>query len=814
MQSHAISEMIQVSAQFCASAPSHRDGENRFAAPAAVFAPRKQAQQGRRSAARSAKITFFSDTCLKTCGHRAQLGYVKLSLGSRKLGKRKRNVRAAAGRSPRKPRFARASLRPAEHDELVQSRAEAEAAIIEARKSHERLRQAVDLLPQGIVILDPEGRYVLWNKQYSEIYSKTADLFAEGARLEDTLRVGVARGDYPEAAGHEEEWIAQRLKKLYQPGARHEQTLSDGRVILIEERRTDDGGVVGLRVDITELKQREASFRLLFDGNPVPMIVCALDDERILGVNDAAVAHYGYSRTEFEKLKIRSLQAFDSEPPWTTDRSSDEQAARTWKHVKADGALIDLAIYSRELTYAERPAVLLALMDITERKRAEARLAFMAQHDGLTGLPNRNLLRQQVDEMLLHTRRSAEKVAVLMLGLDNFKAVNETLGHAIGDKLLRGVAKRLRSTLREEDALARLNSDEFAIVQSGLTRPEDAVMLAKRLLEAIADPYLLDGHSVVIGASIGIAMAPADGDDSEKLLKSADMALSRAKLDARGTFAFFEAALHAKAQSRRKTEVELRDAIQNDVLRPYYQPLVDLSSGRITGFEALVRWPHAERGMVSPAEFIPVAEETGLINPLGGLMLRRACFDAATWPDDVRVAVNLSPLQFRSGNLLSMVTDALKHSGLPPRRLELEITETLLLEKSAQVLATLHALRALGVRISMDDFGTGYSSLSYLRSFPFDKIKIDQSFVRDLGANREAQAIIRSIVSLGKGLGVTITAEGVETEAELSCLRAEGCDEGQGFLFSKARPNIEIISLLAAQRGIDGAEDEDAAMVA
>nr|WP_136623393.1 EAL domain-containing protein [Bradyrhizobium centrolobii] len=692
----------------------------------------------------------------------------------------------------------------------MRSRAEAEAAIADARRSHERLRQAIDILPQGIVFLDAEGRYVLWNRKYAEIYSKTADLFAEGARLEDTLRIGVARGDYPEAIGHEDEWIAERLQKLYQPGARHEQKLADGRVVLIEERLTDDGGVVGLRVDITELKQREASFRLLFDGNPVPMIVCALDDERILGVNDAAVAHYGYSRAEFERLTIRSLQAFDNEPPWTTDRSSEEQAARTWKHVKADGALIDLAIYSRELTYAERPAVLLALMDITERKRAEARLAFMAQHDGLTGLPNRNLLRQQIDEMLLHMRRSAEKVAVLMLGLDNFKAVNDTLGHAIGDKLLRGVAKRLRSTLREEDALARLNSDEFAIVQSGLTRPEDAVMLAKRLLEAIADPYLLEGHSVVIGASIGIAMAPGDGDDSEKLLKSADMALSRAKSDARGTFAFFEAALDAKAQSRRKIEVELRDAIQNDVLRPFYQALVDLSSGRITGFEALVRWPHPERGMVSPAEFIPVAEDTGLINPLGGLMLRRACLDAVTWPDDVRVAVNLSPLQFRSGNLLSIVTDALKHSGLPPRRLELEITETLLLEKSAQVLATLHALRALGVRISMDDFGTGYSSLSYLRSFPFDKIKIDQSFVRDLGANREAQAIIRSIVSLGKGLGVTITAEGVETEAELSCLRAEGCDEGQGFLFSKARPNAEIISLLAAQRGIDG----DTALVA
>ena len=719
---------------------------------------------------------------------------------------------ARAGQKARKPRFARAPRAHSERDEVLRSRAEAEAAIAEARKSHERLRQAIDILPQGIVFLDSEGRYVLWNKKYAEIYSKTADLFEEGARLEDTLRIGVARGDYPEAVGNEDEWIAERLQKLYQPGARHEQKLADGRVILIDERLTEDGGVVGLRVDITELKRREASFRLLFDGNPVPMIVCALDDESILGVNDAAIAHYGYSRAEFERLKIRSLQAFDSEPPWTADRSSEEQAGRTWKHVKADGALIDLAIYSRELTYADRPAVLLALMDITERKRAEARLAFMAQHDVLTGLPNRSLLRQEMDEMLLHTRRSTEKVALLILGLDNFKAVNDTLGHAVGDKLLRGVAKRLRSTLREEDALARLNSDEFAILQSGLARPEDAVMLAKRLLEAIADPYLLDGHSVVIGASIGIAMAPGDGDDSEKLLKSADMALSRAKLDARGTFAFFEAALDAKAQSRRKIEVELRDAIQNDVLRPYYQPLIDLQSGRITGFEALVRWPHAERGMVSPAEFIPVAEDTGLINPLGGQMLRRACLDAAAWPDDVRVAVNLSPLQFRSGNLLSVVTDALKHSGLPPRRLELEITETLLLEKSAQVLATLHALRALGVRISMDDFGTGYSSLSYLRSFPFDKIKIDQSFVRDLGSNREAQAIIRSIVSLGKGLGVTITAEGVETEAELSCLRAEGCHEGQGFLFSKARPHAEIVSLLAAQRGIDG--DEDAALVA
>jgi predicted signal transduction protein with EAL and GGDEF domain len=314
---------------------------------------------------------------------------------------------------------------------------------------------------------------------------------------------------------------------------------------------------------------------------------------------------------------------------------------------------------------------------------------------------------------------------------------------------------------------------------------------------------------VVIGATVGIAMAPGDGDDSEKLLKNADMALSRAKTESRGTFSFFEAGMDARAQSRRKIELDLRDAIQNEVLRPHYQPLIDLSTGRITGFEALVRWPHPERGMVSPGEFIPVAEETGLINGVGGLMLRRACLDAALWPDDVRVAVNLSPAQFRVGNLLSIVMDALKQSGLPPERLEVEITETVLLEKSDTVLATLHALRSLGLRISMDDFGTGFSSLSYLRSFPFDKIKIDQLFVRDLASNRDSQAIIRSIVSLGRGLGVTITAEGVETEAELSCLRAEGCHEAQGFLFSRARPHDEIVALLKAQCEADAEADAD-----
>jgi diguanylate cyclase (GGDEF)-like protein/PAS domain S-box-containing protein len=683
-------------------------------------------------------------------------------------------------------------------------RAEADKAVAEARKAHERLREAIDLLPEGIVFLDSDGRYILWNKKYADIYRRSADLFEPGARLEDTLRIGVARGDYVEAEGREEEWLAERLEKLQRPDGRHEQVLADGRCILIEERLTSDGGIIGLRIDITELKQREASFRLLFEGNPVPMIVCDPVDAQILSVNDAAIAHYGYERQDFEKLTIRHIQAFEAELPWMGDHTEDEATARTWKHVKADGTLIDLAIYSRHLIYDGRPVILLALMDITERKRAEERLTFVAQHDGLTGLPNRNLLRQRMDEILSRTRRTGEKVALLFLNLDNFKTINDTLGHDIGDELLRSVTKRLRSSLREEDAVARLGSDEFAIVQTQIGRPEDIVLLAKRLLEIVSQPYLFSGHSVVIGASIGIALAPGDGDDSDKLLKSADMALSRAKRDARGNYSFFEPGMDASAQARRRIEIDLRSAIENGILQPHYQPLIDLKSGRITGFEALVRWPHPERGMISPAEFIPVAEETGLINAVGGSVLRRACMDAATWPDDVRVAVNLSPLQFRAGNLLSVVMDALKQSGLSAKRLELEITETLLLEKSDEVIATLHALRALGVRISMDDFGTGYSSLSYLRSFPFDKIKIDQSFVRDLGANRDAQAIVRSIISLGKGLGVIITAEGVETEAELACLRMEGCHEGQGFLFSKARPNDEIVQLLKAQRTARG----------
>jgi diguanylate cyclase (GGDEF)-like protein/PAS domain S-box-containing protein len=687
---------------------------------------------------------------------------------------------------------------------IIRARAAADAAVAEAEKSHARLRDAIDVLPEGVVFLDSDGRYILWNQKYADIYKRSADLFRPGIKFEDTLRIGVARGDYPEAIGREEAWLAERLQKLYTPNSRHEQTLSDGRCVLIEERHTRDGGIIGLRVDITELKQREASFRLLFEDNPIPMFVYGTGSLTILAVNEAATAHYGFDRDALVGCPLSrihpgpdhaALAALDA-------ISEEEQAGRTWTHLKASGEAIDVTVFARRLNYNGNDAVMMAAVDITERKRAEARIAFMAHHDALTGLPNRVLLRERMEEMLARITRHGGSMAALCIDLDNFKSVNDTLGHPIGDLLLKTVASRLVEQLRPDDLVARLGGDEFAVLQSGVADATEVTSLAERLLAAISEPYDLDGHQISIGASVGVALAPSDSQDADRLLKSADIALYRAKSDGRGTFRFFEADMDARIQARRLLELELRTAINAGALEVNYQPLVNLASGETTGFEALVRWHHPERGFVPPMEFVPIAEETGLINQIGAFVLNRACMDAVAWPVPLKIAVNLSPRQFRAGNLLHIVTEALKRSGLPANRLELEITETLLLDKTDLVMATLHALRALGVHISMDDFGTGYSSLSYLRSFPFDKIKIDRSFVADMGANIDSQAIVKAIVSLGSSLGITITAEGIETERDLELLKAEGCNEGQGFLFSKAQPQTEVLAALAAQASV------------
>jgi len=436
-------------------------------------------------------------------------------------------------------------------------------------------------------------------------------------------------------------------------------------------------------------------------------------------------------------------------------------------------------------------------MDVTEKRKSEQQLAFLAHHDALTGLANRVQLRNHIENSLQHLD-GGSGFSVLCLDLDHFKDINDTLGHSIGDALLCEVSKRLLELASDQDLVARTGGDEFSIVQSATTMPmESSAALAARVVEALNLPFDLGHHHVVIGASVGIAIAPNDGNDADQLLKNADMALYRAKDDGRGGFHFFEAEMDAKAQARRILELDLRKAITVGEFEVFYQPIVNLAENRISGFEALVRWNHPSRGRVAPNEFIPLAEETGLVVALGEWVIRQACAEARSWPSDLRVAVNVSPVQFRYKSLVTTVISALAASGLQSNRLELEITEAVLMHNNEATLAVLHQLRDLGVRISMDDFGTGYSSLSYLRSFPFDKIKIDQTFVRDLIERPDSIAIIRAVAGLGRSFSMTTTAEGVETQEQLDQMRAEGCTEVQGYFYSKPMPASDIAQLLS-----------------
>ena len=441
--------------------------------------------------------------------------------------------------------------------------------------------------------------------------------------------------------------------------------------------------------------------------------------------------------------------------------------------------------------------------DITERRSAEAQISHMARHDALTNLPNRILFRADIEDALRRTQRG-ESVAVLCLDLDYFKSVNDTLGHPIGDSLLRAVADRLRGCLREEDLVARLGGDEFALIQVGTDQPNSSTVLAQRVIDTLSVPYEINSHQIVIGASVGIAIAPTDGNDADEIIKNADMALYRAKAEGRGRYRFFEADMDAKMQARRTLEIDLRRALVNGEFELHYQPLVNVKANEITCFEALVRWHHPDRGLISPADFIPLAEEIGLIVPLGDWVLNQACKDAASWPSPIRIAVNLSPSQFKNPDLAQSVFRALAKAKLAPQRLELEITETVLLQNSEATLATLHQFRNMGVRISMDDFGTGYSSLSYLRSFPFDKIKIDQSFVRDLATRNDSAVIVRAVTTIGNSLGISTTAEGVEDLSQLERLRDEGCTEVQGFFLGRPLPLKETAALLESSFGNTG----------
>ncbi|MYZ48290.1 putative bifunctional diguanylate cyclase/phosphodiesterase [Propylenella binzhouense] len=683
---------------------------------------------------------------------------------------------------------------------LARARRQAEAAEEKAREAEGQLRDALEALPEGIVFLDAEGRYILWNRRYEEIYEGSADLFAPGVKLADTLRIGVERGQYPEAIGREEEWLAERLAHFDRPGGRHEQQLADGRWIMIEERATSGGGTIGIRVDITEMKQREASFRLLFQDNPVPMFLYDRETLRITGVNARAAAHYGYRPERLTGSSI--LGIFDDPSP--EDRAlirrlgeRTQGSERTWRHRKADGKAIEVTLFASELTSDGRPTIVLAAIDVTERRKAEARVAHMARHDALTGLANRVHHRERVEQALAELAATGTGFATLLIDLDNFKAVNDTLGHSIGDKLLVGIAERLRACAGDAATVARLGGDEFVMLLPA-SDEEELRAIAERVVAEVSEPVEIESHRIVVGASVGIAIAPQHGENPDRLLKSADVALYQAKADGKGRSRFFEQGMDEHLLARRSLELDLRTALAAGDLQLYYQPLVNLSDEGVVGFEALLRWHHPERGWVSPEQFIPLAEEIGLIGDIGRMVLQRACRDAMAWPPDMKVAVNLSPMQFKTCKVLETVVSALAQSGLAPERLEIEITEALLVERTESVLATLNGLRALGVGISMDDFGTGYSSLSYLRSFPFTKIKIDRSFMRNLGSCSESRAIVRAIVGLGASLKMTVTAEGIERAEDLAYLQGEGCMEGQGFYFSPARPPEELAELMGS----------------
>ncbi|HEX4411028.1 MAG TPA: EAL domain-containing protein [Xanthobacteraceae bacterium] len=562
---------------------------------------------------------------------------------------------------------------------------------------------------------------------------------------------------------------------------------------------------IGLIID---QRINEKSEQLSVALNNMYQGLCMLNEDfEVVVVNGRFLEMFGIAPQRVKpRMTMRALidMAEESVPFASDSRVAIRRWAQNLVRERKSGKTIFTRVDGRIfcITHEHMPTLggwVETFEDITERRQAEDKIAYMARHDGLTGLPNRAHFREKL-ESALKKRDDDEAIAVLFLDIDRFKIVNDTLGHHYGDELLQIAAARMRGALRDSDVIARIGGDEFSILQSAKNQPAAVTALAHRLVDVMNAPIVISDQQMQVGVSIGISLAPADGAGPDQLLKNADLALYRAKAEGRGMYRFFEPGMDARMQARRELEFDLRHAVAANGFELHYQPIIDVETDEISGFEALLRWNDPIRGRIPPMDFIPLAEETGLIVPIGEWVLREACGQAACWPPHIHIAVNLSSVQFKSGSLVSTVINAMAASGLAPNRLELEITESVLLLDSEATLTTLHQLRDLGVSISMDDFGTGYSSLSYLRKFPFDKIKIDQSFIRELAEGGDSLAIVRAVTGLGSSLGISTVAEGVETAEQLKRLKAEGCDAVQGFYFGAAKPAAEATAFLKKSR--------------
>jgi diguanylate cyclase (GGDEF)-like protein/PAS domain S-box-containing protein len=658
---------------------------------------------------------------------------------------------------------------------------------------------ALENMAQGLCVYGKDMRLKVCNSRFREIYGLSQEDTAPGTHLSDTVVRIMEHGTY--SAEHSIEQIMAVARASIDNGdnAVLHRRLSNGKLLVVRYQPLPDGGFVATYEDITERERTHEEIseqHRRFDAalNNMSQGLCMLDDEfRVTVFNKRYLDIYGLS-PEIVKPGIAMREIMDkscalgNHPGTTAQALYDGYVAqlrsgeyKILRHL-GDGRIIRL-----NHSPMEQGGWVVTYEDITERHKAQARVAHMAQHDALTDLPNRALFRERMTEGLEQVDAQGAAMALLCLDLDNFKTVNDRLGHAIGDQLLCWVADRLRECVGPHDTVARLGGDEFAVLQCG-PQPQSAEHLARRLVDIVSRPPSFNNQLVHSGISIGIAVSPRDGRDAEHLMKAADLALYQAKSNGRNGYEFFRPEMEQHSRLRHLVEVDLRGALEAGEFHLAYQSQLRVDTGELTGFEALLRWTSAKRGPVSPAEFIPIAEQTGMIVPLGEWVLRTACAAAAKWPDAVKIAVNLSPMQFRARGLAAMVTSALAATGLAPHRLELEVTESALLEDDAATIAILHQLRALGIRVSMDDFGVGYSSLSYLRKFPFDKIKIDRSFVGTLGESSESKAIVRTIASLGQNLGMETTAEGIETAEQLDLVRQAGCTEAQGYYFSRPCP--------------------------